>query len=95
MEIVDVVARAFDRLLNAGLRVFLSAMNTLEQALRGPLQAAGIHGALQTLVLMLVPLVIIVAVVKLFGGVLRTLVLVVLILVLIHLSWPLIMAGQR
>ncbi len=89
MEFVDLVARSFDRVLNAGLRLFLGMMNFVEQALRTPLQTIGIHGALQTLVLMMIPLLTIVAVVKLFGGAVRTLVVVVLVLVLVHVSWPL------
>ncbi len=93
MEVVDLIARSFDRVLNAGLRLFLAMMNFIESGLRTPLQAAGIHGALQTLVLAMIPLLTIVAVVKLFGGIVRALVVIVLALVLVHMAWPLF-AGQ-
>ena len=94
MEIVDLIARSFDRVLNAGLRLFLGMMNFLETALRGPLQSIGIHGALQTLILMMIPILMIVAVAKLFGGILRSLILIVLVLVLIHVTWPIFSTGS-
>ena len=90
MGFIDLVARAFDRMLNAGLRLFFALMNFLEDALRGPLQAIGIHGPLQTLILMMIPVLIIVAAAKLFAGLVRAVIVVILILVLIHVAWPLV-----
>ena len=87
MEFIDLIARAFDRVLNAGLRLFFGLMNFLEESLRGPLQAIG---PLQTLILMMIPVLIIVAAAKLFAGLVRAVVIVILILVLVHVTWPLI-----
>jgi hypothetical protein len=89
LEFLDIIARSFDRLLTAALKLFQTLMTSIEGALRGPLQAIGIHGPLQTLILMMIPLLTIVAAVKLFGGVVRALCVIVLVLVLIHVSWPL------
>ena len=94
MEFIDLIARSFDRVLNAGLRLFLGLMNFMETSLRGPLQAIGIHGALQTLILMMIPVLMIVAAAKLFAGVARGLLIIVLALVLIHVSWP-VLTGFR
>ena len=94
MEFVDLIARSFDRVLNAALKLFLGLMNFVETALRGPLQAIGIHGALQTLMLMMIPILTIVAAAKLFAGVARALLVIVLVLVLIHVSWPLLMGSN-
>jgi hypothetical protein len=65
-------------------------MTSLENALRGPLQSVGIKGALQTLILMMIPVLTIVAVVKLFGGIVRLVVVVILVLVLAHILYPLV-----
>jgi hypothetical protein len=90
LGLIDILAKAFDHVLTAGLRIFLAAMNAIENALRGPLQSIGIHGSLQTLILMMIPILTIVAVVKLFGGIFRFVFLVVLVLVLAHVTWSLI-----
>ena len=89
MGLLEFIARLFDRILNAGVKLFIAVMNTIEGALRQPLQTIGIHGSLQTLILMMIPLMMIVAVVKLFGGIFRLLLLIVLILVLLHTTLPL------
>ena len=91
MEIIDIVAKAFERVLNGALHLFFIITTAIENSLRGPLDAIGIKGALQTLILMMIPILIIVAVVKLFGGFFRSLIVIILLMVLIHVSWPLFM----
>ncbi len=86
---IQVIAKGFDHVLRAGVKIFLWVMNSLEASLREPLQALGIHGALQTLILMMIPILMIVAVVKFFAGVIRAFVVVVLILVLAHVTYAL------
>ena len=88
---LDIVVRAFDRVLSAAIHTFLTITTAIERALSGPLEAAGIHGALLTLILMTIPLLMIVAVVKLFGGFIRAIIVIVLALVLLHLLVPLVM----
>ncbi len=95
MGFLDLIARSFDRVLNAALRLFEGLMTFMENALRGPLQAIGIHGPLQTLILMMIPLLTIVAAAKLFGGAVRALLVIVLLLVLIHVAWPLFVGGAQ
>jgi hypothetical protein len=90
LGIIDLIATTFDRILNAALHLFLVTMTSLENALRGPLQSVGIKGALQTLILMMIPVLTIVAVVKLFGGIVRLVVVVILVLVLAHILYPLV-----
>ncbi len=80
---IEVLAKGFDHVLQAGIKLFLWVMNSLEGSLREPLQSLGIHGALQTLILMIV------AVVKFFGGIIRAFVVVVLALVLAHVAYAL------
>ncbi len=94
MEIVQIVANAFDHVLRGGVHLFLIVTAAIENGLRGPLDAIGIKGALQTLILMMIPILIIVAVVKFFGGFLRGLIVIILVLVLIHVSWPLVTGSQ-
>ena len=93
MGFLDLVARSFDQVLNAGLKLFLGLMTFLEGALRAPLQSIGIHGSLQTLVLMMIPILTIVAAVKLFGGLVRAVLVIVLLLVLLHVTWPIFVGG--
>jgi hypothetical protein len=86
---IEVLAKGFDHVVQAGIKLFLWVMNSLEGALREPLQSLGIHGALQTLILMMIPILMIVAVVKFFGGIIRAFVVVVLALVLAHVAYAL------
>jgi hypothetical protein len=90
VEIVDLVAKAFDRVLMGALHLFLVVTTAIENSLRGPLDVLGIKGALQTLVLMMIPILIIVAVVKLLGGFFRAVIVIVLVLVLVHVALPLV-----
>jgi hypothetical protein len=87
---IQVIANGFDHVLRAAVKLFLWVMNSLEGALREPLQSLGIHGALQTLILMMIPILMLVAVVKFFGGFIRALVVVVLLLVLAHVAYALV-----
>jgi hypothetical protein len=86
---IEVIAKGFDHVLRAGVKLFLWVMNALETSLREPLQSLGIHGSLQTLILMMIPILMIVAVVKFFGGIIRAFVVVVLVLVLAHVTYSL------
>ncbi len=90
MEVIDVVAKAFDHVLRGAIHLFLLVTTAIENSLRGPLDVIGIKGALQTLILMMIPILILVAVVKLFGGFFRALIVIVLVLVLLHVAWPLV-----
>ena len=90
---VEEIAHVFDHILTAAVRLFLTVMNALESALRGPLQTVGIHGSLQTLILMMIPILMIVVVVKLFGGFIRLMLLLILVLVLAHVTFTLFHVG--
>ena len=90
---IEEIAHVFDHILSAAVRLFLTAMNAIENGLRGPLQTIGIHGSLQTLILMMIPVLMIVVVVKLFGGFIRLMLLLILVLVLAHVTFALFHAG--
>jgi hypothetical protein len=89
---IEVIASGFDHVIRAAVKLFLWVMNSLEASLREPLQSLGIHGSLQTLILMMIPILMIVAVVKFFGGIIRSFVVVVLVLMLMHVAYALFKA---
>jgi hypothetical protein len=88
LDLIQLIAQAIDHVVRAAIRLFDSAMTFLEAALRAPLQSIHITGALQTLILTMIPLLTLVAVVKLFGGFFRALFVLILILILAHVVIP-------
>ncbi len=93
VEFIQFIAGALDHIIRAAIKLFSSAMTILEAALRGPLQTVGIHGALQTLILTVIPILTIVVVVKLFGGIIRAIVVLILVMMLIHIMLPFFSGG--
>jgi hypothetical protein len=89
LDFIQFVAQTIDHIVRSCIRLFVVSMNALEDALRGPLQSIGVHGALQTLILTMIPILTLVAVVKLFSGFFRALFVLILLLILLHVALPL------
>jgi hypothetical protein len=68
--------------------IVLGALTAIEAWLRGALQQAGIAGPLQTAILVAVAVILLIAVLRAFGGVLRVLLMLFLILLAAHAVLP-------
>lgn len=68
-------------------------MGMLEEGLRSPLDHAGIKGWPQTVMVALVPLLTLVAAVKLLHRIIRAVVVVIALSFLIYVLWPFIIDG--
>ncbi len=90
METVNRVLESLLALLTLlGGRV-LEAIVAVETWLRGLLSSLGIPPQIQTAVLIAVAVVLILAVLRLFGGLIRVAVVVILLLIVIHVLVPVI-----
>jgi hypothetical protein len=91
--IVGNLQRAIDTLLNLltqfGLTV-AAVLTELEFWLRGQLQQLGVPHAVQTLVLLAVAAVLVLGSLRLFGGLIRIAVVLILLLIAIHIVMPII-----
>jgi hypothetical protein len=94
LDFIQVIAQAIDHVVRGAIRLFDSAMTFLEAALRGPLQTIHITGALQTLILTMIPILTIVVVVKLLGGIFRALFVLILVMMLVHIALPIFGVGH-
>lgn len=85
----------FTQAINSVLQVLLQIGNLIvaglvavELWLRGQLAAAGMAPSLQTVVMLSVAALLILGALRLFGGLIRAIVILVLILVAIHILLP-------
>jgi hypothetical protein len=67
-----------------------AVVDTAEAGMRAPLEMIGLKGIPQTLVLALVPLLTLIATIKLLGGAIRFIVAVVMVGALLRVLWPLV-----
>jgi hypothetical protein len=85
------VEQAINFLLALILGLFgliITAIATIEDFLRGLLTAAGISGQVQTVVLIVTAVLLIVAALRLFGGIFGALITIVLVLLMMHILVP-------
>lgn len=74
--------------LRAILAFFVNLFGIIETALRQVLDQLGVPGNIQSIVILAVMVLFIVAVLRLFGGLFRVLLLLFLILLVLHILLP-------
>jgi hypothetical protein len=74
--------------LEALIGLFLGIFTVIEQFCQGVLNQAGVPENLQKIVLLLVAVVFIVVILRLFGGLIRWLIVLFLILLALHILLP-------
>jgi hypothetical protein len=79
-------------LIRSLVDLILSGLAAIEAWLRGQLTGLGVSGPIQTIILLAVALLLIVLALRLFGGVLRAIVVIFLILLALHALMP-VLAG--
>lgn len=72
------------------VNILLSAIGGIEQWLRGVLTGLGITGQTQGAILLIAFIVLLIAALQLFGGILRVLIVLFLILLLVSAVMPLV-----
>ncbi|MEA2790193.1 MAG: hypothetical protein QOG73_2599 [Acetobacteraceae bacterium] len=95
-ENVDTVARVTDALLQLLIQMgnlILAAIVAVELWLRAQFTLLGVSPAIQTVLLVAIAVLLIVAALRLFGGLIRVAVVLVLLLIVIHVVLPIIQHG--
>jgi hypothetical protein len=88
---MDAFTNAVNSILQLLLRIgnlIVAGLVAVELWVRGQLAAAGMAPSLQTVVMVSVAALLILAALRLFGGLIRAIVILVLILVAIHIVLP-------
>ena len=85
MATVEQMLRSLFALLAGLVDLIVAGLVAIEVWLRGPLQALGLPPKIQVILLIFVAIALGIAALKVFGGVLRLMLVVFLILVIIHL----------
>ncbi len=88
MNSVDQALQLVKHWLGVLLAFLFSVFAAIEGFLHVTMTQAGIPGGLQSLVILVVAILFIVAVLRLFGGVLRLLLILFLVLLLLHVLLP-------
>jgi hypothetical protein len=89
VDIIAVVVNAFVKVGSEFARIGAAAVDIAEAGLREPLQHMGVQGVTQTLILAAIPLLTMIATIKLLGGFFRAVIVVTMLAVLLRISWPL------
>jgi hypothetical protein len=88
---VDNFRRALDSILQLILRIgdlIVAGILTIELWLRGQLEQFGLSPIIQTTILVVLAALLIVGSLRLFGGLIRIAVILVLLLIAIHILFP-------
>jgi len=88
VDIVGIIARAIAKIIETSLHLLGALMAMLEEGLRAPLDQAGIKGWPQTVIVALVPLLTLVAAVKLLHRIIRVVVVAIVFGFLMYILWP-------
>jgi hypothetical protein len=89
VDIIAVVVNAFVKVGSEFVRIGGAAVDVAEAGLREPLQHIGVQGLTQTLVLAAIPLLTMIATIKLLGGIFRAVIVLTMLGVLLRITWPL------
>jgi hypothetical protein len=84
MALLDRLTHALMELLWAIVAIVMAALAWIETVLGIPMRAAGLPPDLQLVIGVLVAIVVVVAAVRLFGGVLRLALVVLLVVLVLH-----------
>lgn len=83
----NIVRRVLDLLIALG-NIIVAALVTIEVWLRAQLTQFGLAPEIQTVILIAVAVLLVVGSLRLFGGLIRVAVVLVLILIAIHVAMP-------
>lgn len=90
MGLLQVVLHWFALVISTYFQAGTSAVDIVSSGMREPLSHFGLTGAMQTFLLALVPILTIVATVKLLHGAVRLMVVLSMLGALFHITWPLV-----
>ncbi len=90
MELIAFLIHLFERTCIEFGQIGSAIVDSAESGMRAPLDMMGLKGVGQTLVLALVPLLSLIATIKLLGGAIRFIVAVCMVGALLRILWPLV-----
>jgi hypothetical protein len=90
MGLLQVIFHWFGLVISTYFEAGTSAVDLIASGMREPLSHFGMSGAMQTFLLAMVPILTIVATVKLLNGAVRMMVVLSMLGALFHLTWPLV-----
>jgi hypothetical protein len=90
MGLLQVIFHWFGLVISTYFTAGTSAVDIVVTGMREPLSHFGMSGVMQTLLLALVPILTIVATIKLFTGPVRVMVVLSMLGALFHITWPLV-----
>ena len=90
MDLVGIILRAIAKIIESSLHLLAGLGALLEEGLRAPLDQAGIKGWPQTLIVALVPVLTLVAAVKLLHRIIRVVVVLLVFGFLLYILWPVV-----
>jgi hypothetical protein len=93
MDMFVLLFEAIGHIAHALWMVLSSAFDILEAGLKAPLKTAGLPGVAQTILMLLVPVLTMIASIKLLGGILRVALVVVSVAILAHMVVPMLLAA--
>jgi hypothetical protein len=85
-DAIDTLLQVFRQLGDA----IVGLLTALELWLRGQLQQLGVPHTIQTVILLAVAVVLVLGTLRLFGGLIRVVVVLILLLIAIHIILPVI-----
>ena len=92
MDLIELIIEAISKIVSTAIRVYTALLHILEEGLRAPLAHFGATGMLQTALVALVPILTLIAAVKLLGGIIRVIVVVLVASFLVYIVAPSILA---
>ncbi len=87
-SLLQAITRALLHILEIGVQLVSRILAAFEAWLRGALSALHVGGDLQTIIVTLLPILLLVAVVRLLGGVIRIVLVIVLVLLVLQILSP-------
>ncbi len=90
MDLIELIESAINHIFTVFINGGSFIMDVAEAGLRVPLQQIGLHGPAQTLAVAMVPLLTLIASVKILKGIVRGVVVVCLVMFVGHSLWPLL-----
>jgi hypothetical protein len=92
VDLLELIINTISRLVGAAINGYAALLHILEGGLRAPLAHFGATGLLQTTLVAMVPILTLIAAVKLLGGIIRVIVVVLVASFLVYIVAPSILA---
>jgi hypothetical protein len=88
--LIELIVSALDHVITVWVHGARYLMESAEDNLRVPLHDIGLHGAAETFAVAMVPILSLIAAMKIFRGIIRGVAVVVLVTFATHALWPLV-----